>query len=584
MALIAGLVVVAGSVVIGAFRWAAVRRASGRVPSVTPPGAGSGAVALGPCPPAQRSPEDGPRRVVNLRNMHVSPTFTGRGELLDEVARQFAAAGGAAPDPTGGSGPAHDPVHSGPAHDPAPDPTGGSGVRSGVVALIGPPGTGKTQLALRYAQLHRSEYDVVWLVNAGDVATARIQYAELAAPLGLPAAGGGVPAGSQGVDAKEPDIETAVDAVRGALAVRNRWLLVLDDAQNTQAVLDLLPERHRGHVLVTSRWARSWREATTAVEVPGYSVADAVGYLTHWLRVGEADATAVVEAVGCTPLALGFAVATLSRNRSVDQFLTGLRRDAPDLLQTGPPGYHSSVAAVWQVGRRQVEAQSPAAVPILRLCAFLAPVPVPLHLFAAAARSLPEPVRGAVADPHAWSRAIRVLGDAALAEVALGTPDAPPQLVVHSLMQRVVRASLEGEAARDDLVAWAGWVVGLLEAAFPAEPEDRGTWPVCAALLPHALAATGHAERLDAAAGDVASLLCRVGRYLVSCGMPVDAVRVLRKAYGFVRRTCGRSHAATRDIGAALAAAELAAGRAGRGGRDAGGASVVRPVTTVGGL
>ena len=56
---------------------------------------------------------------------------------------------------------------------------------------------------------------------------------------------------------------------------------------------------------------------------------------------------------------------------------------------------------------------------------------------------------------------------------------------VHRLVQAITLAQLPAEPAD----AWRQAAADLIEAALPGDPQDPATWPVFAALLPHAQAA-----------------------------------------------------------------------------------------------
>ena len=56
----------------------------------------------------------------------------------------------------------------------------------------------------------------------------------------------------------------------------------------------------------------------------------------------------------------------------------------------------------------------------------------------------------------------------------------------------------------------------LVNAAFPGDEiyHDPNSWPLCARLLPHALAAAGHAEALQVGLEAAGRLLNQAGLYL----------------------------------------------------------------------
>ena len=74
---------------------------------------------------------------------------------------------------------------------------------------------------------------------------------------------------------------------------------------------------------------------------------------------------------------------------------------------------------------------------------------------------------------------------AALRRYSLVSPAADGSVSVHRLVQAVTADQMPAELARQ----WRQAAAALIEAAIPGDTELPETWPVCAALLPHAQAA-----------------------------------------------------------------------------------------------
>ena len=73
----------------------------------------------------------------------------------------------------------------------------------------------------------------------------------------------------------------------------------------------------------------------------------------------------------------------------------------------------------------------------------------------------------------------------ALRRYSLVTPAGDGLVSVHRLVQAVTLGQMPAELARQ----WRQAAAALIEAAIPADTDRPETWPICAALLPHAQAA-----------------------------------------------------------------------------------------------
>jgi tetratricopeptide (TPR) repeat protein len=163
-----------------------------------------------------------------------------------------------------------------------------------------------------------------------------------------------------------------------------------------------------------------------------------------------------------------------------------------------------TVATTWQLSLERV-APTPGAVVLLEVCAFLGPEEIPRELFGQPLDPPAADLQVLAADPFA-------LDDAVAALRRYGLVKADEQLLtVHRLLQQVVRDRLDPEVA----AARVGVAVRLLDRALPfGAYADPGLWPACARLLPHALAATQHAERPGVEPAATASLLDSAADYL----------------------------------------------------------------------
>jgi tetratricopeptide (TPR) repeat protein len=394
-----------------------------------------------------------------------------------------------------------------------------AGGTAGLVAAHGLGGVGKTQLALEYAHRHAHEYELVWWVTADATSPIVTGVGELAPRLGLPV---------------ETELGATAAKVVEALRRRAGWLLVFDNAEDPAVVGRFLPAGSGGHVLVTSR-NPAFGQLGAKVDVDILPAEEAVAFLLA--RSGDNDRVAAGELaaeLGGLPLALAQAAAYCEQT-SLDLagYLARYRTRRRELLARGTlVGYPATVATTWRLNLEAVQASAPAAVELLRLCAFLAPDAIPLELLAAAPAVLPDALARVAADELATDELV-----AALHRFSLVRRDRSG-LAVHRLVQAVVRDSMEAGPAGQ----WAGRAVRLLLAALPEDPQDPAGWPRYAALLAHAQTAAHHAQAGTIAPAATVELLHLVGAYLWSRAELAAARATLQQALAIIRATDGPDH------------------------------------------
>ena len=387
-----------------------------------------------------------------------------------------------------------------------------------VDAIHGLGGVGKTQLAARYARLHRGDYDVIWWLRAEQPATLRADLSALAVALGLVSI--------------EVDEQDAVAAAGGWLARNGRWLLVFDNVPAPAAIAELVPEGEGGHVVITSRAHADWR-ALSAQSVPldVWERQESRAFLGA--RTGEQDIGVldeVSEVLGDLPLALEQAAAyTNTTAVTLVGYLQRLRDRAPDLFAASRPlGYGHTITTAWQFAFDQI-AEHPVASELVAVCAHLAPERIPRELL----EELHDAADGPAFAAYDVDDAITLL-----LGYGLLTPATEQTFGMHRLIGQLVRS------AADPVVQTraAAWAVRRLDALWPVRPSLPDQWPVCRRLLAHALTSTDHAVRLDAAPIATARVLVRVGQYQQARSELGSACELMRRALRLEEAVYGSEH------------------------------------------
>src|SRR5512144_1575110 len=332
-----------------------------------------------------------------------------------------------------------------------------------VQALHGLGGVGKTQLAIEYAHRFAADYELVWWLDADQPALIGGQFAALAEPLGLPT---------------RESVPRAVDRVRDELRRRSSWLLIFDNAQRPQDLLEYQPGGV-GHALVTSRYP-GWGGLGGRLEVDVLARSETVALLHRRLpELDEELADKLAAELGDLPLAAAQAAGYLeSTGLPPVDYLRRFRTRRDSLLARGDVvGYGGRLDTAWSLSLDRLAQDSPAAVQLLQLAAFLAPEPIPLRLLTQHAELLDERLRTVAKDPDALDDLVGLIVEFSLARRQAD------RIQLHRLVQAAIRHQLAPSQQQAGLAR----VLALLAAAHPGNPEDPASWDSYAELAPHVL-------------------------------------------------------------------------------------------------
>lgn len=408
-------------------------------------------------------------------------------------------------------------------------------------ALSGLGGIGKTQVAIEYAYRYAHEYCAVFWLAAETAESLMASLYEIAELLELPAR-----------QAAEQSHMAA--AVQRWLATHPGWLLIGDNAEDLTLLRSVVPSIQQGALLLTTRH-QALGTFADALEVLPMSNEEGVTLLLrrskqlHGMPPGailshqeilhaHPAAEELVTLLNGLPLALDQAGAYIEETGcSVRKYLRHYYQQRKHILAhrgTHQGAHPSSAATTLGLSVAQIERVSPAAVDLLRLCAFLHPEAIPEELLVTGAPHL-GPVLGPVlADPYQFNLALAALRHASLVTRHPETRT----LSVHRLVQAVLQDQMEPAEAQ----LWSKRVVLLLHAAFPG--GDFPTWTQCERLLPHVLMC---AATLPEQAGEqeLVELFHKAGDYLSWRGQYAQAETLFRHALRIQEQTLGADHPET---------------------------------------
>ena len=405
-------------------------------------------------------------------------------------------------------------------------------------AISGLGGIGKTQVAVEYAYRSRANYNAVLWARADIRENVIADFVAIAGLLKLP-------------EKDEQDQMSVVQAVKQWLNTHEKWLLILDNADELSMVREFLPHLQSGHVLLTTR-AQAMGGLAHRIEVDRMEVE--VGALFLLRRAGLlaldapleqaviADREAAFEftrEVDGLPLALDQAGAYIEETpSSVHDYLRLYRQQRKALLarRGGLVADHpAAVATTWSLSFKQVEQRNLEAADLLRVCAFLHPDAISEEIIRKGALHLGLKLALLATDDLALNEAISALYAYSLVHRDLSNKT----LSLHRLVQAVLKDTMSEQVQR----LWVERVTRAIEGAFPE--VEFNTWEFCEGLVPHIQVIANELDRLGIDMVEAATLFHNTGWYLNERARYEQAEAFYLRALALREKTLGPEHSDT---------------------------------------
>ncbi len=250
-----------------------------------------------------------------------------------------------------------------------------------LTACHGLGGVGKTQLALYYYYKSQKAYPLRCWFLAENESQLDQQYRNFCRNFDI------------SFDEKESFFEIS-DKVKRWLEGHPGWLLIYDNATDCDSITKHLP-RTGGDILVTSRQTFGWSQIG-GKEVPVDIVSEdeaielvkrAISSNVEPMLLEEQEEVSLKKLVcelGYLPLALAQAAAYMKScpSMTITSYL-GKYTNTPDVYLDKPLNQHTyptSVARTWLITMEEIEKKLPAALYVLKACAYLAPDGIPVQL------------------------------------------------------------------------------------------------------------------------------------------------------------------------------------------------------------
>ena len=280
------------------------------------------------------------------------------------------------------------------------------------IALWGIGGSGKSQLALRFIEMHKDKYTTILWIDAQTPEAAIRSYSEAFGKLKLDYPQHIIDESRDDSDLYDQQgISTAHNWIIRTVnewldSTPCNWLVVIDNADNLRWIQDIMPKGRMGSLIITSRDRMVYRVVNHAIHVDKMSTEEALDLLLRSANIlsnsrqqYEADsvqqksqehqAFLIVDQLGYLALAIDLAGAYISQHDFVQEdlslYLKFLEQNSVALLGKkalqDAGDYDHTVATVWETSFTAINQTSPASAHLLTFLAYLSTTSVDDRLF-----------------------------------------------------------------------------------------------------------------------------------------------------------------------------------------------------------
>ncbi|WP_039455524.1 DUF294 nucleotidyltransferase-like domain-containing protein [Candidatus Jidaibacter acanthamoebae] len=232
---------------------------------------------------------------------------------------------------------------------------------SKVLVIAGLEGSGKSQIALYYANTNREKYKsmIRWL-KANDDVVLEAEYRDFAKTLGI--------------NTEEKNITELIGLVRSELQVIPGLLLIFDGAQNYKSISSYIHKQSNIHILITSS-NQNWG-IWPSINIRRFEENEAIEYIFKIIeKASKEEVCLLTNKLGYFPLALAQAATFIKQNNyylSIKEYLN-IYKTCWNELMAQPvfpqDNYDKTIFSILNTSLKRIQDNIPA-LDLLRLCAY----------------------------------------------------------------------------------------------------------------------------------------------------------------------------------------------------------------------
>ncbi|HXX77487.1 MAG TPA: FxSxx-COOH system tetratricopeptide repeat protein, partial [Ktedonobacteraceae bacterium] len=375
-------------------------------------------------------------------------------------------------------------------------------------ALSGLGGIGKTQIAIEYVYRYHSAYRYIFWVRGDTREKMLSDFASLAALL-------------EPNEQHECEQQRIIESVRSSLRKKTHWLLIIDAIEDLKHARTILPTSARGHILLTTR-TKTTGNIAQHIDLEKMTPEDGALFLLRRTKILAQDASLeeastsdyqhakdVVEMLDGLPLALDQAGAYIEESGcNLSHYLHRYQERPLKLLsKRGGFDFHhpASVTETFSYSLEKIKKISPAAVELLRFCAFLDPDGIPEELLIHSAAELGPILQPVASDPFLLDETLAILRNFSF----IRRNSNMNTLSLHRLVQGVLKDCMNEKTQR----AWVERTVRAINLALP-DIREFSQWQRCRQYMPHVQKCVALIEEWKIVSPEAARILEQTGMYL----------------------------------------------------------------------